>query len=151
MSSKKLALPLAVALSGTGCIPPQVQDYLSMYGFLQSRQAVAAVLRDGNGVVIDPVSRIYTIHATAPAQVGTSLTCTFIPDDLVDVRVLDRHINRLASEVATVRASGGSSCQVASACWCLNLMANVRQTITSGTPSHRTWAIDICRDSTRVQ
>lgn len=135
MRLNDLLFPTVLALSTSSCIPQPMRDYLSMYGELgePSRRAVANVLRDGNNVQVDPMSRTYTVSSTLTNQFGYNHHCTLTPDDLRDVSTIDRHIATLQTSIQTARTDQGlSQAQVGSACWCLQLMQSVRTTLLTG-------------------
>lgn len=137
MRLKDLALPATLSLGMiSSCIPAPMRDYLSMYGELgePTRRAVADVLRDGNNVQIDPISRTYTVSSTVANQLGAQQYCTLTSTDLSDVATLDRHIAAIQNGIQSARTERGLSLvQVGSACWCLQLMQSVRSTIITGT------------------
>ncbi len=102
-------------------------------------------MRDGNQVQIDPVSRTYTVASGPYAQVGVQFTCTFTPGDLVERATVDRHISVLLDTITNARAHGLTAVQVGSACWCLELMTNVRHTLVTGSSSFGRTVVPACQ------
>lgn len=141
MFFKKFTLPAAVSLGMLSCIPAPLRDYVSMYDALRapSRRAIVGVLEHDGEVTIDYTSRRYNVRSLVAAQLGQNHFCTYTLDDLVDHRVLSRHITEMKNAIRTTTA-----CDIRSACWCLGQMERVRHALLTGNVTYGPTQFQYC-------